>query len=253
MRLENEKPLNKFLAIEQQCQSLLTILVCWAQYTEIIYMSDHQIEVLIGDNTQGQNIEEEREQIKHENEEIKKEHREEPAMERLKELMKIRKLKEKDIYKELKEAGPTEEDDPIPFHTRDRKSSDFDSSRTDTERTASEASEREREEIEDEPKITTNEDLIKFKEKLFSDLGINKADADELNRLFERDDFDPKDTEDGTEIRDPMSNPIIDEIGDKEVKDLFRSDAFENVLKHSKDLYDFKKPKVHFQCDVNDF
>ena len=47
-----------------------------------------------------------------------------------------------------------------------------------------------------------------------------------------------------------MSNQIIDQIGNTEINDIFRSEAFENIIKSSKDLFDFKKPKVHFEVDV---
>jgi len=136
---------------------------------------------------------------------------------------------------------------------RKSKSSDFDTSKTSEGDV--ETDEVDEESTEEKENIKTNEELKNFKAKLFSELGLKHDDANEINKLFEKEEEDKKDeqetlTEDGTEIRDPMSNQIIDEVGNKEMSDIFQSEVFENVLKNSKDLFDFKKPKVHFQVDV---
>ena len=94
-RLENEKPLNKFLEIEKQAQSLLSILVAWSQYTEIIYLPDDQIEILSGKEsmTSAEMNETKQGILKKAGENVKEEIKD-YGLEKLKELMKIRRINE---------------------------------------------------------------------------------------------------------------------------------------------------------------
>lgn len=91
-RLENEKPLNKFLELEKQAQSLLSILVAWSQYTEIIYLPDDQIEILCGKTVSASEIESPKGKPKQGDDE--NDERKDFNLEKLKELMKIRKINE---------------------------------------------------------------------------------------------------------------------------------------------------------------
>ena len=128
-------------------------------------------------------------------------------------------------------------------------SSDFDSSKT-SEGEKEKQMDEEDQEVEDLNKITNNEELSKFKSKLFADLGLKKDEIDEINKSFEINEEKLDENKETSELRDPMSNQIIDQIGNTEINDIFRSEAFENIIKSSKDLFDFKKPKVHFEVDV---
>ena len=132
------------------------------------------------------------------------------------------------------------------------KSSDFDSTKSGEE--AKRESEGEKnEEFEKVDEITTNEDLAKFKSKLFSDLGLENEDIKEINKAFDFNEQEFKEQEEESKIREPMSNEIIDQIGNVEINDLFRSEAFDQIVQNSKDLFNFKKPKVYFELDVNFF
>ena len=63
-------------------------------------------------------------------------------------------------------------------------SSDFDSSKTSEGDKEKQIDER-RWRVEDLNKITNNEEILKFKSKLFADLGLKKDEIDEINKSFE--------------------------------------------------------------------
>lgn len=99
-RLNKEKPINKLMEIENQMKSLLSLLVGWAQYTEILYLPDDQIETLISKDSYSGNIDEMNKKFEEniDDDQIKNEKRTDVRLEKLKELMKLRRINEGKEY-----------------------------------------------------------------------------------------------------------------------------------------------------------
>ncbi len=96
-RLINEKPKKKFMGLESQLQSLLSILVGWAQYTEILYLPDDQMETLMAKDAYKVNVDDLKNKFQDRENldgELKDNKGSEVRLDRLKELMKLRKINE---------------------------------------------------------------------------------------------------------------------------------------------------------------
>ncbi len=85
------------MGLESQLQSLLSILVGWAQYTEILYLPDDQIETLIAKDSYKVKADDLKNKFQDKDEEegeLKGSKGSEVRLDRLKELMKLRKINE---------------------------------------------------------------------------------------------------------------------------------------------------------------